>query len=345
MNRLHHIRETLPKNITDNISYKNLEFVVLNYNSKDGLDEWINAEMSGYIQQGILKYFTTKEPNSFLRSHSKNVAAKQATGDIICNVDADNFIGNGFAQYVNNVFCNNQNCYAAVDRKKTSADFYGRICLRKEDFWKINGYDESMVGYGFEDYDLWNRLEMIGRKAFYIDDPKYLKSVEHGDDERIENESNTKDIFKIYIHYLNHAVSELLYLFKNKKFYLGKVVINKLYNSESIDNLFQNKNFEHYNSLLNNSWLQGEWKKTPDKIILEDESGCTIELVLTDKKSLIKKTKHRTITEYFEIEKKSQLSELIMFFSQINNRIIMEKNKKHKIIKVNGDSFGNASLI
>ena len=45
MNRLHHIRQTLPKNIADNSDYENVEFILLDYNSSDGLEEWVKETM------------------------------------------------------------------------------------------------------------------------------------------------------------------------------------------------------------------------------------------------------------------------------------------------------------
>lgn len=40
MNRLKHLQETLEKNILDNFLVDEVEFVVLDYNSQDGLEEW-----------------------------------------------------------------------------------------------------------------------------------------------------------------------------------------------------------------------------------------------------------------------------------------------------------------
>src|SRR6187402_102950 len=90
MNRIEHLKQTLPKNIEDNIAYGNLEFLLLDYNSKDGLEEWVESEMKEYIDKGILHYYKTTEPEYFHRSHSRNMIIKKATGDIVCNIDADN---------------------------------------------------------------------------------------------------------------------------------------------------------------------------------------------------------------------------------------------------------------
>ena len=41
MGRLKHVKRTLPKNIEENKDYDNCEFVILDYNSPDGLANWI----------------------------------------------------------------------------------------------------------------------------------------------------------------------------------------------------------------------------------------------------------------------------------------------------------------
>ncbi|KKL80749.1 hypothetical protein LCGC14_2001600, partial [marine sediment metagenome] len=41
MGRLYNLKETLPKNIEANGEYPNVEFVILDYNSSDGLGDWV----------------------------------------------------------------------------------------------------------------------------------------------------------------------------------------------------------------------------------------------------------------------------------------------------------------
>ena len=40
MDRLHDLERTLPKNMEDNSDYPNMEYVVLDYNSQDSLEQW-----------------------------------------------------------------------------------------------------------------------------------------------------------------------------------------------------------------------------------------------------------------------------------------------------------------
>ena len=345
MNRLEPLRKTLPKNIKDNLSYGNLEFVVLNYNSKDDLDNWIEKEMSDYLTSGVLKYIKTSSPKYFLRSHSKNVVSKEATGEIICNVDADNYIGKGFAQYVNNCFLKRKNIFLATDRASVRKDCLGRICLKKKDFETITGYDESMENYGFEDLDLKNRLILLGRQVINISDGKFLNAISHSDDTRLQNEPNAHLIKDIYIKYINHYSTELLYLLTNRMYYTGIVVIHRLSQSNDIRAIF--KEFEDDNLHdLNNpiwnleklEWKIGNWQKSGCGLILTNSLGVKrIGKIGTPSLNKIVKD------EYYKCQDEQSFQKLIMFFSQINNCIKMYENQKNKIIAVN-KTFGETEL-
>jgi len=74
MNRMHHLRQTLEKNIQDNHLPDRVEFIVLDYNSQDDLEQWLRQNMKSYINTGILVYYKTFEPEYYLRSHSRNMA-------------------------------------------------------------------------------------------------------------------------------------------------------------------------------------------------------------------------------------------------------------------------------
>ena len=106
MNRLNHLKKTLIRNIEDNELLGQVVFVLLDYNSSDGLHEWVKSQ-SKYIDNGLLVYFRTDTPTHYKRSHSRNLVFKLSEADIVCNLDADNYLGKGFAKYVLNEFENN----------------------------------------------------------------------------------------------------------------------------------------------------------------------------------------------------------------------------------------------
>lgn len=164
MNRLHDLMVTLPVNIHHNRDYPNVEFVILNYNSQDKMDEWIRDYMVPYIEAGILVYVHTTEPKFYATSHSRNVAFRVATGDIVNDVDADNFTGPGFAQTLN--------LLAEVRPKKAAFSAakrmtHGRIGFYKKEWLELGGYDEDLLGYGQEDNNLLFRAMATGCKLMW----------------------------------------------------------------------------------------------------------------------------------------------------------------------------------
>jgi hypothetical protein len=169
MNRLNDLSQTLPKNIEDNKNYQGtLEFVLLDYNSQDGLGEWIKKNLMQYIESGLLVYYRTDEPKSYSMSHSRNVAMKLATGHILNSVDADNFIGKGFVDKIN--ILSHQQPEKAIFLKGRRM-LRGRLGYYKDEFIQLLGaYDEVLGqnGYGAEDGDLVYRACGLGFKLMWF---------------------------------------------------------------------------------------------------------------------------------------------------------------------------------
>src|ERR1041385_4064662 len=73
MGRLHHLRQTLPRNLKSNARLP-VQFVVLDYNSRDGLGDWIRSSVEAEIKAGRLLYARTTAPRFFNMAHAKNIA-------------------------------------------------------------------------------------------------------------------------------------------------------------------------------------------------------------------------------------------------------------------------------
>jgi len=183
MGRLHHLRLTMPVNLRAAASYGNVEFVLLNYNSPDGLDDWVQAELAPYLDSGVVQYYKTTRPQKYDSSKAKNTAARLATGDIVCNLDADNWLGHGFAEHLATLF----DAPRTIVRAECPwGGVYGRISVFREDFLALGGHDESFRGYGFDDTDFINRA----RAAGFVDRrfaAKYALCLSHSNGERTEH--------------------------------------------------------------------------------------------------------------------------------------------------------------
>lgn len=186
MNRLSFLQQTLPKNIIDNNDYDNLEFVILNYNSKDDIDTWIQDNYSDLIKIGRLIYVKEFTATHFYPSHSRNVCARMTSGDIICNVDADNFTGEGFAAFLNKAFKHTSIAIGSDTHTKNHPSTFGRIAIERREFVRLGGYDESFVGWGSEDGDLIRRCIKLNFNQIVIPS-QYLNYIEHNNHLRIEN--------------------------------------------------------------------------------------------------------------------------------------------------------------
>lgn len=207
MGRLHHLSQTLPTNIINTASYPNREFIILNYGSKDGMHDWAFKNLKPWIDKGIVKYFRTQLPEFFIAAHAKNIAHRQATGDIVCNVDADNFLVEGFAELLVS-YHKNSNCIVAspsVDVFGTAGSC-GKISVRTEHFYSVNGYDEDWnIGWGWDDVNFRYRTRMLNNLDYHEVDPKWCRVIHHSIEERGSNFKN-KDVLateKLSVEHLN----------------------------------------------------------------------------------------------------------------------------------------------
>ena len=198
MGRAHHLRQTLPKNLADTVDWARpeaVEFVVLDYSSPDDLAEWITTDpqLKPYLEAGILKFARCPGQRYFRHSHAKNMAHALASGDYVCNLDADNFVGVGFTQYLRAVFTRRPNAIVASNRLDARLrggvhkGCMGRVALSKANFELLGGYDESdrFRGWSGEDSDLLIRAVRMFMRPVLLRDPRFLRVIEHTDVERI----------------------------------------------------------------------------------------------------------------------------------------------------------------
>ena len=184
MDRFEHLRETFINNIISNKTYPCCEYVLLNYNCPDPrTDHYVKTVLAEYIESGKVNYYkynNSKYPE-YNAAHARNLAFRLAQNEITCNVDADNFIGSGFAEYVSAMFSfDNIFLRGPVDRRGIA----GRICCNKRHWETIGGYDERFRNWGVEDSDFSERLGRTGVERKTILNEEFCKCIQHDDDTR-----------------------------------------------------------------------------------------------------------------------------------------------------------------
>lgn len=194
MNRLEHIKETYLFNIDIALqSGLDFEFILLDWSSTDGLQDWIKLNLTEYINNDIVKIISIEGKNIFDRSKTLNILGKSCEGELICNLDADNYLCLGFLSSIQKVFGENLNSiiHCRGRPKHGWRGIFGRIVYRKDYFLKIRGYDESMAGYGEEDMDFLNRYCNYFKPNFItLREDECGKCIHHGIDEPMKMAKN-----------------------------------------------------------------------------------------------------------------------------------------------------------
>lgn len=196
-NRTPHLRETLPRNIADNADYPNCVFIVMDYGDAGELRSFLNTQQD-YIKSGRLVTYRHDNGAAFHVSHAKNMAARcgiEEGADILVTLDADNFTGYRFAQFVADEFNKLASEPARVPGiflcpdfpyiqslphgpARPQRGFAGRLAIRSMDFIKLGGYDEYFDTWRGEDLDMIARLTRMGWSMRHIPN-QYLNVIPH----------------------------------------------------------------------------------------------------------------------------------------------------------------------
>jgi len=231
--------KTLPQNLADNPDTDDLqvEFVVLNYGDDakqyeelraenpddqelqdfdyEDMNDWMmnDPRISAEIESGRILYVRSEQPK-FRMAHAKNMAHRLAEGSVVCNLDADNWTGAGFAQALAMRFKKTPNIILSpsfgVSRHFPSQErgFVGRIAVKRNNFLALGGYREAYKGWGHEDTDFTRRAKMHGLQHYRFEDLDHLQVIGHTNDDRVQNMYSTKQE--------RRSASDMLTQYKNK---------------------------------------------------------------------------------------------------------------------------------
>jgi hypothetical protein len=246
---------------------------------------------------------------------------KLASGDIVCNVDADNYTGKDFADFINNSFQEDHEIFLVADTKKRFyflRNAFGRFCVKRKGYFEVGGLDEKMKGYGSETIDFYERLKLTGKREVIIENTGFLKSISHPDEERIANEYFFKSLKGFFIRYISLSESEVLFLFKDGTFE------NTLVIAENRDNHLPC-------AIKDGTLIKGRWISEEEHSIHLSCNGST-RCFREDKHDLIETGSNR---RYHNINNVWFLTQIAKDYSFICNAQTHFVNKSKMIVKVN----------
>lgn len=205
--RAHHIRKTLPANMAACADDPDVEFVLLDYQSDDGLRDWVRDTQRENIATRRLIYASYSPAPFFRISHAKNIAHRLAAGDVLCNIDADNIIVPGYSKWLRQQFTGHRGLVVAPRRytswdwiseriverllgmRKAPAGLLGRIAIDRPLFERLGGYNEDLNGWGLDDALLRLRARDAGATERMLPKEMWGQVLQHGGDLRIANMS------------------------------------------------------------------------------------------------------------------------------------------------------------
>lgn len=143
--RLWQLKQSLPINIK--LTSDEVEIILLDYHSDDGLQDYIFNEYQDYLKTGKLKYYKLVDYfDGFDMAFAKHIVHSLATGDILFNLDADNFIGTTIPELLN---LPRDSILVSEPLEGTGDSMVGRIGIHKSNYIAIGGYHPDIFGmYG-----------------------------------------------------------------------------------------------------------------------------------------------------------------------------------------------------
>jgi len=180
-NRAHDLKQVFPSLIiAANNSQGPVEISVLDYNSQDGLAEFIlEMQQAGELGSCELSYRRYTGRDYYHMAHARNLSALASHGDFVLISCADIFMQPTYLQMVRQELEKGYTWLHHSDR------YVGVICVSRQEFVEAGGYDERFEFYGREDKDLLARLHRRG--APHVEIPDLLSLIYTPWDKKLKN--------------------------------------------------------------------------------------------------------------------------------------------------------------
>ncbi|MEI6434438.1 MAG: galactosyltransferase-related protein [Bacteroidota bacterium] len=168
-------KDTLTEALKTWVSHDEIdEIIIVDWNSDESLIPIIQKYQNGKIFLAVVK-----DQEKWILSHACNLAARLTTRSMLLKMDADVKIHKGFfdKHKLNPGIFYTGNWALGRDQNETHLN--GVAFFYRDDFFKVNGYNEFIKSYGWDDSDLYLRLEQNNLKRIDFDLDS-LHHIEHG---------------------------------------------------------------------------------------------------------------------------------------------------------------------
>jgi len=206
LNRFCQLKDTLEKNLNAVKDDSLIEFIIVDFNGDDSIEmsNWILENFKNELDNSRLKYYKRKNKGFIWNVQiACNTSYRFSTGDIIVNLDCDNFIQINDSQIIRSIFDSTPNILLHMSKYNlgtiTNIEKYdikikeeykhlgthetgdaGRFAILREKLLNIGGWDENIIDafYGDTDFiirSLKSGLEYVHKKPF--DDDSIITNI------------------------------------------------------------------------------------------------------------------------------------------------------------------------
>ena len=180
------------------------EIIIVDWSSDDSLIKFIER----YQNDKIILVIATDQ-DKWIQTKAFNLSARFSSREKILKLDADIKLIKGFFDHhsLNPGFFYTGNW--AIAKSSNDTHLNGSVYVFRNDFFEINGYNELFQYYGYDDTDLYNRLENNGLTRMDFN-PDFMAHIEH--------ENRIVNFFSDYISKLNDSQKADLSILMNRYF-------------------------------------------------------------------------------------------------------------------------------
>ena len=157
MNRTYDLKKSLPLTIKAANASPPVEIVVINYNSQDDLDDYMDFAGVRLEGDNLLTYKKYTGRDTYHMAHAQNLAMLAGSGEYLVNTATD-------VTLTIDYFSTIRELLAPGDIVWMMSARYGIPVIRKDEFIAAGGHDERLEFYGKTDRDLHSRLHRRGGK-------------------------------------------------------------------------------------------------------------------------------------------------------------------------------------
>lgn len=161
------------------------EIVIVDWSSEPPLQPIVQANPDPRI-----KLIRVDGESEWVLSRAYNLAISASSHERIIRTDCDYALGRYFVDAHPLRNSGAPKFYAGnyrLARNPNEVHLNGAVVIRRADFFKVGGYDERIQTYGWDDEDLYTRLDKAGISKSDVN-YAHLYHVPHGDDARAQHD-------------------------------------------------------------------------------------------------------------------------------------------------------------